>query len=1841
MRPKVKDIVMEPKRFFGDLWQVISWPKVIGFLIVVIFFVNLGIFIHEKKNPPTVESYSMNKVQSPYTEENHEDLSANGLFGTPKLEGDGNSLNAPLDAEGIFAKKTKKEDSLPPIAKMKMMTSSQQEAVISGDTIFLSATDSYDPDGTVKEYRWDFDQSNGLGIDAEGVNTTVKYNNPGVYTVTLIVIDDKGKEASTSMSISVSKKEDEKPNSVVQGLTTNQIDIDSLNFMSRQEVQNALENSYADFTSESYSMLAQSIYNSQKKRLPALPSLADIELSTGKDPTNTPPVIDSVNPKDGNKIYELRPIISAGFYGNNEVDTDGIELMVDGKPVTVDTMKTKFGVQFRPTEELGYGEHSVMLMVPDSRGLKTVKSWSFKIVDPKAESEDLVPKYEDKQGPKVIMSSPDSNAKNVKPNSDIRINFDEPVNPNTVEVAVVDLSTNITKFFTKNQIQVSSSKTEVVVSPNENLFDFDRAYQIVTRQEDTLGNKSAYDWYVLGEEYGAPEFKITGPENNSSSNKPQIVVTGFADPTHSIVVGETIAMVDGNGAWKAEISLESGKNEILVKAKDLKGRESSQYLIVTYDPKANGGNPILETQDSPVIMDASIRDKQVISKVRPQISYVFADTDGIDTNSVKLIVDGEDVTSQSFVAADSITYKPLKELKQGVHSVELIVADKTGKTTNYKMSFTVDAYPDRPNGLTASLTNNNQNVLVVWDGVTNITNPEYRVFRSTKPNVSATAGNEVKRGLTSTSWTDSDVIDGTTYYYVVAAVTKDGNLSDASNEIQIRVDFSPPPLQILEPEKNFVTQKDKVTIKGAVEKGASVEIFVNFASVGKPALTTSGTFEQEVSLIPGENIITTVATDKDGNESIDVRTVTYKVPDVDAPYPDVPNGGTSPVGIDVPVNKNIVVTYNEKINPESLKLTLKRIDNPENVIPVNMTDIALQVSKDGKTITYNPRNDLEFEARYRVEIYVEDLAGNESINDDWEFETAVKAAPDLSIITPEKDFFVDKTDVFVSGKTEANIDVKIRVTTAGGETEGATPVEYKLKSQADGTYKQLVKLYPFKKNTITVIATDHLGHSSMQVVSGLVNPPDTERPLLIVNSPTSNSTVGTKTVNVVGQTEPTARITINVNGAVQQDFDMKDGDINFSKPVTLNGGQNLIQVIATDKSGNKEVVALMVMFDNIKPLLDLANPVDGLTTNQSRVEVRGMAEREGVTVTLTLNSEAPKTLSVLPDGTFNEYVFLKTGNNYIVVRARDEHSNETTIVRNVYYDPVKGVGGATGGGVSGAGSDQVESSGSSTGGSSTGGSSTQTGSTGGTVEGQSSNDAIDRSTGDQKYYGGDNAPPSKVDVKPGHGTETNDPNQKFDGTTEPEANVGVTHNGKEIIDGKSDVNTGGFGKDVTLEEGKNIFITDATDVSGNRKTDLTIVTLDTKGPATTVLSPKANLLTKEAQITVYGSTEPNTKVKVSLDGDVNELTSDELGYYTTKINTGGNGKKNVVVEASDKLGNKTTKLVPIEVDKTAPALSLASVNGASLSGVASGTPYGGTVSVAAVVGTIQGKTDPNTSVTAMSNGRMVGTVKSDGNGNFRVDVAFQSGASSNIEVIATDAAGNERPQYFVVKADKEPPIVKVYAPNSTRNIGAGSATISGLVKDDSTPVRIVIGLNADPSVKTLSVSDGSFETTIGGLVRGTNTIHITATDAAGNTSSQVVSAIYDQGKLSELRAKYNGFKNGVSEDNTYWNWSENIAKGKQGLGAAGQWGGLGEPSADPYNLDPPTLRDAVGDMNDALAALKSGNSLERNEGFISEFSGMVDDYINGRIDAMAGIGMSVFNKVKDGIVDFFKGILPF
>lgn len=80
-----------------------------------------------------------------------------------------------------------------PVARLTASTAT------AGARIRLSSAGSFDPDGTIVSYRWDF----GDGKIAQGPASEHVYESAGQYAVTLTVIDNKGAAASTSMMVTV------------------------------------------------------------------------------------------------------------------------------------------------------------------------------------------------------------------------------------------------------------------------------------------------------------------------------------------------------------------------------------------------------------------------------------------------------------------------------------------------------------------------------------------------------------------------------------------------------------------------------------------------------------------------------------------------------------------------------------------------------------------------------------------------------------------------------------------------------------------------------------------------------------------------------------------------------------------------------------------------------------------------------------------------------------------------------------------------------------------------------------------------------------------------------------------------------------------------------------------------------------------------------------------------------------------------------------------------------------------------------------------------------------------------------------------------------------------------------------------------------------------------------------------------------------------------------------------------------------------------------------------------------------------------------------------------------
>ncbi len=148
-------------------------------------------------------------------------------------------------------------------------------------------------------------------------------------------------------------------------------------------------------------------------------------------------------------------------------------------------------------------------------------------------------------------------------------------------------------------------------------------------------------------------------------------------------------------------------------------------------------------------------------------------------------IDGGTETSIDFYApvrSGNVLLWTSPSLASGNHTFKLRVTGtrNTHSTNTWVVPDRVDIFtgtsgPPPPTGLTATVQNNS--VVLSWNAVSGA--EYYNVYRGTS---SGGEGAQAVASPSTASYTDSDVVDGTTYYYTVAVVTSAG-ASGQSNEV--------------------------------------------------------------------------------------------------------------------------------------------------------------------------------------------------------------------------------------------------------------------------------------------------------------------------------------------------------------------------------------------------------------------------------------------------------------------------------------------------------------------------------------------------------------------------------------------------------------------------------------------------------------------------------------------------------------------------------------------------------------------------------------------------------------------------------------------------------------------------------------------------------------------------------------------------------------------------------------------------------------------------------------------------------------------------------------------------
>ncbi|MCL4417817.1 MAG: PQQ-binding-like beta-propeller repeat protein, partial [Actinobacteria bacterium] len=334
----------------------------------------------------------------------------------------------------------------------------------------------------------------------------------------------------------------------------------------------------------------------------------------------------------------------------------------------------------------------------------------------------------------------------------------------------------------------------------------------------------------------------------------------------------------------------------------------------------------------------------------------------------------------------------------------------------------------------------------------------------------------------------------------------------------------------------------------------------------------------------------------------------------------------------------------------------------------------------------------------------------------------------------------------------------------------------------------------------------------------------------------------------------------------------------------------------------------------------------------------------------------------------------------------------------------------------------------------------------------------------------DTTVPSLSVTNPTQDILTNQSNLTISGTAEVSSTVKINSNIINL-DGQ-----GNFSSAVQLTEGENIFAITSQDSAGNISTITRKVTLDTVAPILNITSPADGLITNSSSVTVTGNSETGASVKVNN----NVVTLDAQNNFSLSINL-QSGSNIITVTASDTVQNTTTKQITVVYDSLGPDLILSSpadnllTNNKNL--------------------TVSGKVEAGSTLKVNGN-----DLSYDNSGNFTTTITLTEGTNT-LTVTAKDTANNSTTLTRTVVLDTTPPDLKIIAPALSSEI----TNNAGYILNGQSEVGAKVLVNNEQ----IKLGDsGTFVYTLA-LKEGSNTISISSTDVAGNTTSKEITIFLD------------------------------------------------------------------------------------------------------------------------------------
>ncbi|MDM7464945.1 Ig-like domain-containing protein [Staphylococcus warneri] len=324
------------------------------------------------------------------------------------------------------------------------------------------------------------------------------------------------------------------------------------------------------------------------------------------------------------------------------------------------------------------------------------------------------------------------------------------------------------------------------------------------------------------------------------------------------------------------------------------------------------------------------------------------------------------------------------------------------------------------------------------------------------------------------------------------------------------------------------------------------------------------------------------------------------------------------------------------------------------------------------------------------------------------------------------------------------------------------------------------------------------------------------------------------------------------------------------------------------------------------------------------------------------------------------------------------------------------------------------------------------------------------------------------------------------GKAEPNSTVTVTFPDGTTANATTD-GDGNYTIDIPANEdlkgGEALPVT-STDGAGNQSGAATTTVTDTTAPTVPTINP----VTSEDK-TITGHAEPGSTVTVTFpDGNTATGTTDADGNYVINIPTDEDlkGGEELPVTSTDKAGNTSQPASTVVTDTTAPTVP--SVN-----------------PVSSEDKTVTGKAEPGSTVTVTFPDGTTASGTTDADGNYTIDIPANEDlkGGETLPVTATDKDGNKSEEATTTVSDKTAPEAPTVNP-----VTSDDTQITGKAEPNST---VTVTFPDGTTASGTTDADGNYVINIPSSedLKGGETLPVTATDKAGNTSEQASTVVTD------------------------------------------------------------------------------------------------------------------------------------